>query len=67
MGKRIKYSGFQNDTVFRVFKKNYCSYNENLVHETLVVKGKIKTLNNRCDHYSYKTYDLYNQKLTNYS
>lgn len=67
MGKHIKYSGFQNDAVVRVFKKSDCTYGDNLVHETLEVKGKTETLINKSDHYSYKTFDAYNEKLTRYS
>ena len=67
MGKRIKYSGFQNDSVVRLFKKEVCSYNTNLVHETLNVNGTIETLKHRSDHFTYKSFDLYNQKLTQYS
>ncbi|RKE92362.1 glycosyltransferase family 2 protein [Ichthyenterobacterium magnum] len=67
MGKRIKYSGFQNDSVVRLFKKEACSYNTNLVHETLDVNGTTETLKCRSDHFTYKSFDLYNQKLTQYS
>lgn len=67
MGKRIKYSGFQNDLVIRLFKKSSCNYNTNLVHETLDVNGTIETLKHKSDHFTYKTFDLYNQKLTQYS
>lgn len=67
MGKKIKYSGFQNDAVIRLFQKKYCKYNANLVHETLEVNGVIETLKYKSDHYSYKNFDLYNKKLSNYS
>lgn len=67
MGRHIKYSGFQNDEVVRVFDKSACHYNANLVHETLDVKGKIENLKNHSEHYSYKNFDLYNDKLTEYS
>jgi glycosyltransferase involved in cell wall biosynthesis len=67
MGKRIKYSGFQNDKVIRVFKKNKGKYSNNLVHETLEIEGNIETLKQRCDHFSYKGFDHYNNKLTQYS
>ena len=67
MGKRIKYSGFQNDSVVRVFKKSSCKYNDQHVHETLEVSGKVETLHQKSDHFSYKGIDDYNQKLTNYS
>jgi glycosyltransferase involved in cell wall biosynthesis len=67
MGKRIKYGGLQNDAVIRVFKKNKATYSTNLVHETLEVDGLIKTLKHKIDHFSYKGFDLYNNKLTRYS
>ena len=67
MGKKIKFSGFKNDVVIRVFNKNYCEYNGNLVHETLKVNGEIGLLKHKCDHHSYKTFDRYNKKLTKYS
>ncbi|MDT0559516.1 glycosyltransferase family 2 protein [Ichthyenterobacterium sp. W332] len=67
MGKHIKYSGFQNDTVVRLFNKTKCTYNGNLVHETLSVNGTIGSLKNTLDHYTYKTFDDYNKKQTQYS
>jgi glycosyltransferase involved in cell wall biosynthesis len=67
MGKHIKYSGFQNDSIVRVFKKSKCNYGNNLVHEILKVNGKIQTLKNKSDHFSYKSFDSYNEKLTRYS
>lgn len=64
MGKRIKYGGFQNDAVIRVFKKNKATYSTDLVHETLEIDGLIKTLKHKTDHYSYKGFDDYNTELT---
>ncbi len=67
MGKRIKYSGLQNDRVVRFFNKKYCSYNTNLVHETLEVKGDIAILKNHLPHHTYKTFDEYTAKMHRYS
>lgn len=67
MGKHIRYSGFQNDAVVRVFKKSKCDFGNNLVHEKINVTGTTKLLKNSSDHYSYKTFDSYNEKLTHYS
>jgi glycosyltransferase involved in cell wall biosynthesis len=67
MGKHMQYSGFQNDAIVRVFKKSYCHYGDDFVHETLEVKGTFETLKNTSDHYTYKTFDSYNEKLTGYS
>src|SRR5690606_169491 len=62
MGKRIKYSGLQNDYIVRFFNKNYCKYNANLVHETLEVEGKSENLKNTLPHYTYKSFDDYTAK-----
>lgn len=67
MGKRIKYSGLQNDNVVRVFNKQYCKYNNNLVHEILECKGKTSTFTNRLPHYTYKSFDNYTSKMHRYS
>jgi glycosyltransferase involved in cell wall biosynthesis len=67
MGKRIKYSGLQNDNVVRLFDKNYCQYNSNLVHEVLEVDGETAILKNRLPHYTYKDFDNYTSKMHRYS
>ena len=67
MGKRIKYSGLQNDYIVRFFNKNHCSYNANLVHETLETDGKTENLKNTLPHHTYKSFDDYTAKMHQYS
>ncbi len=67
MGKNIKFGGWQNDKAIRLFNKNYCKYNGNLVHEQVKASGKVCVLKNRVNHYSYKNFDNYNDKLNLYS
>jgi glycosyltransferase involved in cell wall biosynthesis len=67
LGKQIKYGGCQTDKCIRIFNKQYCSYNGNLVHESITTNGKIGFLKNRVNHYSYKSFDNYNEKLNLYS
>jgi len=67
MGKRIKYSGFQTDWVIRVFKKDHCQFNGDLVHETLDTKGTTAKLKTRLPHHTYKNFDDYTTKLHRYS
>ncbi|HEY6143942.1 MAG TPA: glycosyltransferase family 2 protein, partial [Flavobacterium sp.] len=67
MGKLIRFGGWQNDKAIRVFNKNYCKYNGNLVHEGIKVNGKTGFLKVRVNHYSYKSFDNYNNKLNLYS
>jgi glycosyltransferase involved in cell wall biosynthesis len=67
MGKLIKYGGWQNDKAIRLFNKKYCSYNGNLVHELVQSTGKTAILKNKLNHFSYKNFDNYNDKLNLYS
>lgn len=67
LGKKINFGGWQNDKVIRVFNKNFCKYNGNLVHEIIAAKGKVANLKNNVNHYSYKSFDNYNNKLNHYS
>jgi glycosyltransferase involved in cell wall biosynthesis len=67
MGKRIKYSGFQTDWIIRVFNKNYCEYDGNLVHELIRTNGKTAKLKTRLPHHTYKSFDDYTGKLHRYS
>lgn len=67
MGRKIRYSGFQTDYVIRLFNKNYCKYNSNLVHELIVPDGPTGKLKNTSPHYTYKSLDHYTSKLHQYS
>lgn len=67
MKKRIKYSGFQTDWVVRLFHKDFCEYNGNLVHETIDVNGSTGKLTQRLPHHTYKNFDDYTRKLHKYS
>lgn len=67
MGKRIKYSGLQNDHVVRLFNKNYCHYNSNLVHERLEGEGETSILKTTLPHHTYKSFDDYLLKMNRYS
>jgi len=66
MGKKIHFGGWQTDRVIRLFNKNHCAYS-GLVHETIQARGVVGKLSEKVDHYSYKSFDNYNSKLTMYS
>lgn len=66
-GKKIKYSGTQNDKNFRLFRKSRAHYdNVKKVHETLVVDGRIGILKNKMPHYSFADYAAYKEKMIHY-
>ncbi|WP_348825250.1 glycosyltransferase family 2 protein [Flavobacterium aestuarii] len=63
----LKYSGNQTDKIFRLFDKKSARYDEKrLVHEKLIVDGKIGSLKNKLIHYSYSSYHDYKEKIIFY-
>ena len=67
LNKEVKFSGWQNDKVLRLFHKNKCQYNGKLVHEEISCKGKVGQFKNPIIHYTYNNYDDYVQKIKKYS
>ena len=65
-GKRMRYTGTQNDKLIRVFNRKFCRY-EGKVHEKIKAEGKLKTLENKIMHYSYISFDRYIIKLNQHS
>ncbi len=63
----LRFSGWQTDKNFRLFKKNKAHYkSERLVHETLNIKGTIGVLKHKLIHYSYADYKTYKRKMVSY-
>lgn len=67
MGEKVHYSGWRNDGVIRLFKKDYCKYEDKHVHAKLIVNGKVSKLKNKLYHNSYTTLDKYIEKLNRYA
>lgn len=67
MGKRIRYSGWQNDQVIRLFKRDLCKYETKRVHAEVVCNGKVGKLKNPILHNTYKGIDHYIAKLNRYA
>lgn len=66
-GRKVNYSGTQNDKNFRLFRKSKAKYvAEKKVHETLQVSGKICTLKNKLQHFSVSDYNSYRLKMIRY-
>jgi glycosyltransferase involved in cell wall biosynthesis len=65
--KKLNFSGWQTDKIFRLFNKSDCRYNEDkIVHEKLIVNGEIGTLKHKIIHFSYTSYKDYKLKMYNY-
>lgn len=67
MGERVKYSGWQNDKVIRLFNRKFCKYNDKLVHEEIETNEKVGVLKHKLMHYTYKNFKTYFGKLQKYS
>ena len=61
----MRFTGLQADKNIRLFKKNVGTY-VGLVHEKLMIDGKIAALKNKLIHYSFNDFDSYKEKLGNY-
>jgi heptosyltransferase-2 len=65
--KKLLFSGWQTDKIFRLFKKDKANYaSQKIVHEKLIVNGRIGKLKNKLIHFSYKDYNSYKQKMIHY-
>jgi glycosyltransferase involved in cell wall biosynthesis len=67
MGKRVNYSGWRNDKVIRLFKRDFCKYEDKHVHAEIIADGKVGRLKNKFHHNTYVTLDKYIEKLNRYA
>jgi glycosyltransferase involved in cell wall biosynthesis len=67
LGREIRYSGWQNDWVLRLFRKDETSYQERQIHEQAQVGGPVGRLRGRLLHYSYRSMEDYWRKLRRYA
>lgn len=67
MGQRVNYSGWRNDSVIRLFKRECCKYDDRHVHEALRVNGTTGQLTHKLLHYTYRNFDAYMQKMNIYA
>ncbi|MGB0974757.1 MAG: glycosyltransferase [Flavobacteriaceae bacterium] len=66
--KLVRFSGWQTDKVFRLFKKDNVEYKKELfVHELLDINGKTGTLTEKLEHYSFDSYSDYKDKMIHYA
>lgn len=65
--KKLNFSGWQTDKIFRLFNKSNCRYNEErMVHEKLIVNGNVSALKSKIIHFSYTSYKEYKKKMYHY-
>ena len=66
-GKMIKFGGVQNDKVIRLFLKEFCKYDGAVVHERIIFNGKIGAFKKHIEHFTFRDYTHYINKLNRYS
>ena len=67
LGRWIKHSGWYPGYVTRLFRKDLCRFGEELVHEKLIINGKVKALKSNIDHYTDKSIKHYFDKFNVYT
>ena len=64
---RIRFSGWQNDKCIRLFHRDFARYNGHYVHEEIKNNGKTGFLKNPMFHYTYKSFEQFENKLDFYA
>lgn len=67
LGREVCFSGWQNDKVIRLFRKETCRYNHKPVHEEIETTGTCGFLKNKLVHYTCEDLDEYKKKLDHYA
>lgn len=67
MGKRLRFSGFQRDSVIRLFRKENCRYQDLHVHSEIETTGKVGRFKGRIMHNTYKSLDHFLRKNDRYT
>jgi len=66
--KQIKYCGWSNQKIKRLYNKSKTKINDNFVHENIISKGfKLEVLKGNVKHYSYHEISNFLQKIDVYS
>jgi len=67
LGKRIKFCGWQNDKVIRLFRKGKAIYEDKFVHGEMIIDGKVGILKNSLKHYTIENISEHLKKIERYS
>lgn len=68
MGQKVRFSGWQGDTVVRLCRRDKCRYNNLSVHENIILEGlRIGHLKNKLIHYTFKDMDHFLEKTNKYA
>jgi glycosyltransferase involved in cell wall biosynthesis len=67
MGKPVRYCGWQDDSVLRVFPRDSGRYLDREVHADVVLDGPVRVARSRLLHYTFTSFDQYMRKFDRYT
>jgi glycosyltransferase involved in cell wall biosynthesis len=68
LDQEIRFSGWQNDKVVRLIRRDTCRYDNKMVHEEIDTRTlKVTFLKAKIEHYTYKSLDHFIDKLQRYA
>jgi glycosyltransferase involved in cell wall biosynthesis len=68
MGKKVRFSGWQNDKTIRLIRRDVCRYNDNQVHEEINTAGlNVGFLTSKFDHYTFRNLSHFIAKQERYA
>lgn len=65
--KKIKTCGWHKERHIRLYNKKETKFQEKMVHEGVIKKGKVENLKNFINHYSYQSIDDFLKKMQSYT
>ncbi|OFZ65897.1 MAG: glycosyl transferase family 2 [Betaproteobacteria bacterium RBG_16_56_24] len=66
-GRFMRHSGWRSDFIVRLFKRDAAHFSDDLVHERLLVDGKIGQLDGELLHYAFEDFEEVLSKINSYS
>lgn len=67
MGRRVRYSGWQNDEVLRLFRRDRGRYQDRHVHADVEIDGRVERLRGEFIHDTFHSFDRYMKKFDRYT
>lgn len=67
LGKKINFSGWQNDKVVRFFNKNFHKYENKMVHAEIEKKTQFGVLSSKIIHHTSTDINIYSKKIRRYA
>lgn len=67
LGKPVRYSGWQNDSCIRLFRRDKGRYQDRKVHADVMIDGEVARTRGRLDHHTFRSFDQYMAKFNRYT